>query len=113
MTAEQKKAALFKNGITSEDLKRSHDEGYKLGVETSVATCYAAFCLALKEKFHFGQQRLMRALLAADEHVVMTLDNAELIEKVFKETGIQLNFAGTLPEDRILEAVKNDQPGSN
>lgn len=104
MTAEQKKAALFKNGITSEDLKRSHDEGYRLGVETSVATCYAAFCLALKDTFHFGQKRVMRALLAADERVVMTLDSAELIEKVFQETGIRLDFSGTLPEERILEA---------
>lgn len=83
--------ALAKNGITRDDLKRSHDEGYKLGVESAVATCYAGFCLALKAR-EFSQDDIVQTLKAADEKIVFTLDTWELIDEVFESVGIQLDF---------------------
>lgn len=94
--------AIAKNGLTVEDLKKCKAEGYQLGVESAVMQCYAAFCLALHEKFGFGRERVLRALQAADEKVIFAIDSAEMIEEVFDRFGIRMDFRDGL--ERVQEA---------
>lgn len=93
--------AIAKNGLTVEDLKKCRQEGYQLGVESAVMQCYAAFCLALNEKFGFGRERVLRALQAADEKVIFAIDSAEMCEEVYKHFGIKMDFRAGI--DRVQE----------
>lgn len=106
MSHDQLMNAIAKNGLTVDDLKRCKQEGYQQGVESAVMTCYAAFCLALKEQFGFGRERVLRALKCADEKVVFTLDRYELIDEVFEKIGIKMDFRAALPDDRLQEVEK-------
>lgn len=107
MSHEQLMNAIAKNGLTVDDLKRCKQEGYKQGVESAVATCYAAFCLSLKEQFGFGRERVLRALKCADEKVVYALDSYELIEEVFDQFGVRLDFHAAMADERIQEVGKD------
>lgn len=53
-TKDQRIKALVQNGITPQDLAAEYDKGFKAGfaaaTEPAVKTCYAAFCLAMKEE---------------------------------------------------------------
>ena len=102
MGHEKLMAAIAKNGLTVEDLKKCKAEGYQLGVESAVMQCYAAFCLALNEQFGFGRDRVLRALKAADDKVIFAVDSAEMIEEVFDRFGIRMDFRDGM--ERVQEA---------
>ena len=104
-TKEQKMEALFKNGITADDLKHEYNRGFSDGFhEASPATfktIYAAICLALNDKYGFGKKRCIDALNVIDQYVINSLTSAEAIEEVYKRIGIQIDFKE--PFDRITE----------
>ena len=93
--------AIAKNGLTVEDLKKCKQEGYQLGVESAVMQCYAAFCLALHEKFGFGRKRVLRALQCADDKVIFAVDSAEMVDEVFRTFGFKMDFSAGM--DRVQE----------
>lgn len=101
MTPEQRKAALVKNGITPEDLKREWDAGYQAGVEAFLKTSYAATCLALNDLHGFGYKRCKAVLQAMDRHILFTLTDVEAIEEVWKRLGLKLVFAD--PFERVQD----------
>ena len=98
---------MERNGITVEDVNRAANEGYQQGIslatEATMKSCYAAMCLALKELHGFGTKRCMQMLNAVDERVVYSLTSEELIEQVFRDLKIQINFKETMPGERISE----------
>jgi hypothetical protein len=98
---------MERNGITIEDVNRAANEGYQQGIslatEATMKSCYAAMCLALKELHGFGTKRCMQMLNAVDERVVYSLTSEELIEQVFRDLKIQINFKETMPGERISE----------
>lgn len=106
LTVEERKEALVKNGITINDLKRNYDDGYSQGYKTAseqiVRGCYAAVCLTLNEKFGFGKARCYRALKDIDNKLLFSIDSIEMIDEVWKKTGLEIDFKE--PFDRITEA---------
>ena len=98
---------MERNGITIEDVNRAANEGYQQGIalatEATMKSCYAAMCLALHELHGFGSKRCMAMLNAVDEKVVYALTSEELIEQVFKDLEIEINFHEEMPGERISE----------
>lgn len=103
MTQEDKIKALFKNGITSEDLEQEWTRGYQAGFKDAgmpvIKQAYAAAVLVLHDQFGCGQVRCERFLKAMDEKITMTLTTDDIIGEVFDQTGLKINFQE--PFDRI------------
>lgn len=100
-----KKAKLERNGITIADLEKATNEGFEKGYQIASAdtikACYAAMCLALKEIHGFKKKRCRRVLQAVDQIILYRLTGDDLIEQVWREIGLQLNF--NEPLDRLEE----------
>ena len=90
----QKQAVWEKNGITQADVKQAFDEGYAAAQKDLAVFImrmfYGACCIALKNKFGFGETRIVRAL--EEIHRIMTeeLCSEDMLERVRRETGIDL-----------------------
>ena len=63
--------------------------------------CYAAVALVMKEKYGFGAKRVRDVLTALDEKMIYALTSQELIDQVWDEIGLYLDFQE--PMDRITE----------
>jgi hypothetical protein len=100
-------ANMERNGITIEDVNRAANEGYQQGIakatEATMKSCYAAMCLALHELHGFGSKRCMQMLNAVDEKVVYALTSEELVEQVFSDLEIEINFSEEMPGERVTE----------
>lgn len=96
MTVEERKDALVRNGITAKDLEDNYvkgfDEGFKIASGPVIKTCYAAICLALKELHGFGKKRCYDVLQAVDDKILNSLTSMEIIDEVWKEIGLQIDF---------------------
>lgn len=103
LSEERKLEKLFQNGITAKDLEEEFhngfNQGYALARDNSMKMCYAAVCLALKER-GFDQDQILNLLLLMDSKVLFALDNEELIDQVLDETGLELHFSNVL-ENRV------------
>ena len=99
--------SMERNGITIEDVNRAANEGYQQGIalaqEVTMKACYAAMCLVLKELHGFGAKRCMEMLNAVDEKITYALTSEELINQVFTDLKIEINFNETMPGERITE----------
>ncbi len=102
MGHDQLMSALAKNGITPNDLQTAKQDGYKLGVESTMYTCYAAFCLVLDEEFSTDRETMIRVLQNVDDKVTFTLDSKEIIDEVLEKYGLKIEFRDSF--DRIQEA---------
>lgn len=100
------KARLERNGITMEDVDKAGRDGYMQGYDAAacdtVQACYAAICLALKEKHGFGKKRCAEVLRAVDDIIIYRLTGRELVQQVWDEIGLKLDF--NAPMDRVEEA---------
>lgn len=96
MTEEQKLEALFKNGITNEDITKAFEEGYNSGFAHAspsvIKTAYAAVALAAHRQLKFGRERIKKLLREVDDIIVETLTSDEAIEQVWDEAGLHLDF---------------------
>lgn len=92
--AEERKAQLFRNGITEEDLKKEYtdgfEEGFKQGNMATISTVFAATCLALHDEFGFGGTRCWRTLAKSYDHIMNTLLESEIIQEVYDVMGIEI-----------------------
>lgn len=99
------KAKLERNGITMEDVDKAGKDGYVQGYEAAgcdtVRACYAAICLALKEVHGFGKKRCTEVLRKVDDIILYRLTGQELVDQVWDEMGLRLEF--NAPFDRIEE----------
>lgn len=106
MTYDEKVKALYKNGITADDLEEEFARGYKAGFREAgspvIKMAYAAACLILKEQCGFGQKRIERFLKALDDKILYTLTTDEIIDEVFEKTGLKINFTEAF--DRVEKA---------
>lgn len=95
-----RKAKLERNGITIADLdkaiKDGYEEGYKIAGYDTIKACYAATCLALKRLHGFGKLRCSRVLRAIDDIVLYRLTGEDLIQQVWDEIGLTLDFDAAL-----------------
>lgn len=104
LTADDRIAAMCKNGITPKDLEKEFErgrmDGFKTAAEPMLKTCYAAICLALNDVHGFGAKRCFDVLTAVDDYVANTLVSAEAIEEVLDRMGLELDFDS--PEGHIM-----------
>ena len=100
---QQRIAGLIQNGITADDLQKEYERGRADGFKDAswpiIKSCYAGICVALHDKFGFGQQRCLRALKAVDENILYALNHQELVDEMLEKTGIRLNLDE--PFDRV------------
>jgi len=112
-TAEQRKAALYKNGITIKDLEiaeqEGYDRGYQLGCEATMHTCYAAALRTTRGLLRFGRKRNLRFLRQMDHHVVHTIDSQDAIDAAYREAGLYITFDAVFDDERVQEAPKNEK----
>lgn len=97
----------YKNGIGAKDLDDAFKDGFNQGFEQGshgvVATCYAAFALAMRDELNLERDDIKRVLRRGDEHVCYTLSSLEIRDKVLDEIGLSLDFKEAFPEDRIQD----------
>ena len=95
-TNEQRKAALYKNGITIEDLAENHrigySEGYKAASDTCMRTCYAAAAVAMRRIHGLDAQGCAEVVREIDTFVAHYLTSDEAIKAAFEETGLEIDF---------------------
>lgn len=98
-------AALIRNGITPEDLEKEYKLGFEAGFREAAApmvrSMYAAALLAAHEVYGFGKRRGVRLLNRIDHIITDVLTSEELIDKVYDDIGVDLDF--TMPVERASE----------
>lgn len=109
-TAEQRKAALFKNGITIADLEKAEKDGYERGwqqgCEYATHTCYAATLRTTRGLLKFGKKRNERFMRQMDHRVVHTIDSQEAIDAAYQEAGLLIDFKAVFDDERIQGVPK-------
>ena len=103
-TIEERKAAIYKNGITKEHLDIEYAAGYKRGEIHTMQMVYAALMLAANDEFGFGANRALKLIKATDKKVLETLTSEELIHEVFERFKIKLDFDA--PLERVTEGAE-------
>lgn len=98
---EERKAAIFRNGITTEHLDKEYAQGYRRGEIHTLQMVYAALMLAVNEEFGFGEKRALKLLKATDQKVLEALTSSELVDEVFNRFKIELDFDA--PFSRVVE----------
>lgn len=102
--------ALIKNGITMEDLKAEWHDGYEAGFSEAspctMKTCYAAFCIALHDVLGFGCQRIAKVLNYADNAIYEHLTTQDIIDKVYQDAGLELNFGDGIEKVQVRDDAK-------
>lgn len=108
LTVEQRVERFYKNGITVDDLQKSHEEGYTKGWKEAcnfcMKVCYASSVRALHELEGYGEKRNVRFLRRMDEYVTGSMTSDEAIDAAFEEAGVRISFQEAFPEERVQEA---------
>ena len=98
---------INRNGITLDDLKnvegQGRKDGFSMGAEETMKSCYAAICLALHDECGFDTDQCKAVLRAADERVVYALNSEELLNEVKETLDLEFNFHASLDDERIAE----------
>lgn len=109
-SSEQRKAALFKNGITLADLEQAgkdgYEQGWKQGCEYAIHVCYAATLRTTRGLLRFGRKRNVRFMRQMDQHVTHTIDSQEAIDAAYREAGLLIDFKAVFDDERIQEVYK-------
>lgn len=74
-------------------IRQNYDLGMEKGRGQAIKTCYAAVCLALRDTYGFGKQRVKNVLHTMDKHVLETLSSEEAMDDVFKQIGLRISFS--------------------
>lgn len=98
---------IERNGLTIEDLKKNYqigwDAGFKDAKDFTLKVCFAGVCLALNEKYGFGQKRCIEVLREIDKKMMYALSSEDALDEVFEKLKIKMHFGETFSEDRITE----------
>lgn len=104
--AEKTEERLFRNGITDKDLERAHMEGFTEGYRFTLEatkTAYAAVAVALKELYGFGQKRIAKTLIKADELVKYSLSSDDMAEEALDKCGVRIDMNAEALNGRVGE----------
>ena len=94
-------AAMKTNPIVQAAYNKGWNEGSQHGVRFTIKDCYAAALLAMKKLGNYGHNGGMKLMSEMDEIIAHRLTTEELIDEVFEQMGIRINFRE--PFDRIEE----------
>lgn len=104
---EKLKAALFRNGITAEDLKREREKGAEAGRKFAENFCfhtiYAAFLITMVEHHGMDPDKAVELLIEMDRQTVLCVEDQELVDEAYEKTGIKLNWDNAI--ERIERTV--------
>ena len=104
MTDEERLRAVYKNGITADDLEDSYREGWRDACRYSMRVCYAAAVLALRELEGYHTKRNTRFLRLMDDKVTNALSSDEAIDEAYRVAGVRICFGDVMTDDRITPA---------
>lgn len=106
LSHEQKKEALFKNGITTDDLERAQRQGFNDGYMASsdkiMRLVYAAVIMHLYEK-GLPRDEIVQSLIDIDQRVTYAFSVDEAIDQAYETTGISFDFKAEMPEEKITQ----------
>ena len=105
MTDEERLRAVYKNGITADDLEDSYREGWRDACRYSMRVCYAAAVLALRELEGYHTKRNTRFLRLMDDKVTNALSSDEAIDEAFARAGVRICFNEVMPEERVMPDI--------
>lgn len=92
---EQRKAQLFKNGITIEDLEQAEQkaskEAFGRASMVTLKTVYAAIALTMQER-GADNDEIIGFLTTLDSKIMYAISDTDMIDEVLQETGIELRF---------------------
>ena len=86
----RQKEALYKNGITAEDMKREFEKGIKAGRDYAFRLMYAATLLWLIEDKEIDPDDAVEDLGKIDDRITLCIEDTELAEEVYRKYGIEL-----------------------
>lgn len=89
--------------------EREYERGAKDAERHAIKMIFAGMCLAMKEEFGFGAQRIHRMLTATQKYLQpgAYFTTAELIDEVLEKTGIRLDFDD--PFDMVERIEKGER----
>ena len=108
--AERRRAARDMAHATQRiDYEREYERGAKDAERHAIKMIFAGMCLAMKEEFGFGAQRIHRMLTATQKYLQpgAYFTTAELIDEVLEKTGIRLDFDD--PFDMVERIEKGEK----
>ena len=100
-------AAMHRNGITIDDLRRAEregqEDGYKQGIEDALKTCYASIAMVAGEVYSHDKQGCIEVLRAVDERIITALSTEDAMQEVLDTLGIEITFNSPFSSERIGE----------
>lgn len=89
--------------------EREYERGAKDAERHAIKMIFAGMCLAMKQEFGFGTQRIYRMLTATQKYLQpgAYFTTAELIDDVLEKTGIRLDFDD--PFDMVERIEKGEK----
>lgn len=95
------RAAMKTNPVVQYAYNMGYNDGSSLAVRYTIKDCYAAALLAMKKLGNYGHNGGMKLMSEMDEIIAHRLTTEELIDEVFEQMGIRINFRECF--DRIEE----------
>jgi len=102
---EQKQAALFRNGITHEDMKRETKKAFDAGRHVTEQflfhVIYAATLITLCDKHGWDSNDAVKLLKEIDHQVALCVDDVDMADEAYEKTGVEFKWSD--PLERIQE----------
>ena len=96
LDSNQRKAALYRNGITASDLDKAFKEGWDGAKREVEEFCfhaiYAAIAMVLTDSCSMDQNRVLELLREIDKKVVLCVEDQDLMNDALRKTGIEFNW---------------------
>ena len=86
--------------LTRAEKPDAYHLGFMDGGNAMVKACYAAFCGAM-HKQGYSNDTIFQVIADVDRQVYLCAGNEELIQDIFDQTGLLIDFSEVLPDDRI------------
>ena len=105
--ADRIKAALYRNGITVDDVKKEYERGFKDGRKISedfaFHAVYAAFLITMIDHHDMEQDEAIALLREMDNQVVLCIEDQELMDEAYERTGVEINWSDSLERIQTKE----------
>lgn len=105
--ADRIKAALYRNGITVDDVKKEYERGFrdgrKISEDFAFHAVYAAFLITMIDRHGMEQDEAIALLREMDNQVVLCIEDQELMDEAYERTGVEINWSDSLERIQTKE----------